>query len=142
MNSLNTIIVEGNVVQEPVMRETPKGTHVCTFSLMTIRSYKKDDSYEKEISFFEVETWAKLAELCMKNVSKGRGVRVVGRLKQSRWEGTDGKKRAKIGIIAEHVEFKPMFLQKDGDKGESVEKAAPSKIAESALISAEEALVF
>ncbi len=138
MNSLNTIIVEGNVVQEPVMRETPKGTHVCTFSLMTVRSYKKDDSYEKEISFFEIETWAKLADATIKNVSKGRGVRVVGRLKQSRWESEDGKKHAKIGIIAEHVEFKPMFLQKDGETSSK----ASSKVAESALISAEEALVF
>ncbi len=139
MNSLNTIIVEGNVVQEPVMRETAKGTHICIFSLMTVRSYKKDDGYEKEVSFFEVETWAKLAELCMKNVAKGRGVRVVGRLKQNRWDGADGKKHAKIGIVAEHVEFKPMFLQKDGEKEAP---KAKEKVAESALISAEEALVF
>ncbi len=139
MNSLNTIIVEGSVVQEPVMRETPKGTHICTFSLMTVRAYKKDDNYEREVSFFEVETWAKLAELCMKNVAKGRGVRVVGRLKQSRWDGTDGKKHAKIGIVAEHVEFKPMFMQKENEKASAKEKEA---IPESALISAEEALVF
>ncbi len=137
MNSLNTIIVEGNVVQEPVMRTTTKGTKICIFSLMTVRSYKKDDSYEREVSFFEVETWAKLAELSIKNVSKGRGVRVVGRLKQNRWESDDGKKHAKIGIVAEHVEFKPMFLQKEGEK-----ENTKAKVSESALISAEEALVF
>jgi single-strand DNA-binding protein len=38
---------------------------------------------------------------------KGRSVRVVGRLKQERWNDTDGKARAKIAIIAEHVEFRP-----------------------------------
>ncbi len=142
MNSLNTIIVEGNVVQEPVMRETTKGTHICTFSLMTVRAYKKDEDYEKEISFFEVETWTKLADICMKNASKGRGVRVVGRLKQSRWEGNDGKKHAKIGIVAEHVEFKPIFQQKDGTKNSSAANKKEEPVAESALISAEEALVF
>ncbi len=139
MNSLNTIIVEGNVVQEPVLRTTTKGTHICIFSLMTIRTFKKDDAYEKEISFFEVETWAKLADICIKNASKGRGVRVVGRLKQNRWEDDAGKKHAKIGIVAEHVEFKPQFQQKDAEKETA---KASSKVAESALISAEEALVF
>ncbi len=139
MNSLNTIIVEGSVVQEPVMKETAKGTHVCTFSVMTVRTYKKDEAYEKEISFFDVDAWGKLAELSMKHTAKGRGIRVVGRLKQNRWVSTDGKKHAKIGIIAEHIEFKPMFLQKDSDKEATKE---PSKVSESALISAEEALVF
>jgi single-strand DNA-binding protein len=34
-------------------------------------------------------------------------VRVVGRLKQDRWTGTDGKPRSAVKIVAEHVEFKP-----------------------------------
>jgi single-strand DNA-binding protein len=34
-------------------------------------------------------------------------VRVVGRLKQERWTGPDGKAQAKILIVAEHVEFRP-----------------------------------
>jgi single-strand DNA-binding protein len=40
---------------------------------------------------------------------KGRGVRVVGRLKQDRWTGNDGKQHSKIAIVAEHVEFRPEF---------------------------------
>lgn len=91
------------------MKETSQGTFVCTFSLMSIRAYKKNDDYEKEVSFFDVDVWGKLAEVCVKNTSKGRGVRVVGRLKQSRWVGEDGTNRAKITIVAEHVEFKPVF---------------------------------
>lgn len=109
MNSLNTIIVEGNVVREPTIKETAKGTLVGTFALMSIRAYKKNDGYEKEISFFDVDVWGKLAEICVQNTSKGRGVRVVGRLKQSRWVGEDGKNHSKIAIVAEHVEFKPLF---------------------------------
>jgi len=64
---------------------------------------------EKEVSFFDVETWAKLAEACNEKGKKGRGVRVVGRLKQDRWNDNEGKQRAKVVIVAEHVEFRPEF---------------------------------
>ncbi|MGI5174221.1 single-stranded DNA-binding protein [Treponema sp. OMZ 840] len=122
MNSLNSIILEGNVVQEPVLRETAKGTQVCTFSVMCMRTYKQDDSYEKEISFFDIDAWGKLAELSIKNGVKGRGVRVVGRLKQSRWVDSEEKNRSKITIVAEHIEFKPLFKKVQSEKSE--EKAA------------------
>ena len=36
-------------------------------------------------------------------------MRVVGRLKQDRWVGTDGKHYSKIKVLAEHIEFKPLF---------------------------------
>ena len=39
------------------------------------------------------------------NLTKGRGVRVVGRLKQDRWQ-QNGQSRSRIVIVAEHVEFK------------------------------------
>jgi single-strand DNA-binding protein len=34
---------------------------------------------------------------------------VVGRLKQSRWTGNDGKQNSRVSIVAEHVEFRPEF---------------------------------
>lgn len=137
MDSLNTIIVEGSVVKEPLMKTTPKGTQVCTFSIMTTRSFKKDDNYEKEVSFFDVDAWGKLATSCEKNLHKGRGIRVVGRVKQNRWEGTDGKKFAKVNIVAEHIEFRPMFLENKNKQSNET-----TQLAQSALMAAEEALVF
>jgi len=109
MNSLNSIILEGNIVQEPVLRETAKGTAVCTFSIMCTRTYRQDEGFEKEVSFFNIDVWGKQAELTAKNGTKGRGVRVVGRLKQSRWVDSEEKNRSKITVVAEHIEFKPVF---------------------------------
>lgn len=99
MNSLNSILIEGNVVRDPTLKETPRGSIVCNFSIASNRFYKQDDQFEQETSFFEVESWAKLAEACEKNCGKGRGVRVVGRLKQDRWTGTDGKNYSKIKVL-------------------------------------------
>lgn len=114
MNSLNSILLEGNMVREPLLRSTTKGTQVCSFSLASNRFYKQESGLEKEVSFFDVETWAKLAEACYSQGRKGRGVRVVGRLKQDRWTGTDGKARSKVTIVAEHVEFRPDFKRDNG----------------------------
>ena len=48
-------------------------------------------------------------------LQKGRGVRVVGRLKQDRWADQEGKNHDRVKIVAEHVEFKPVFNKKAGD---------------------------
>jgi single-strand DNA-binding protein len=109
MNNLNSILIEGNLVRDPLLRSTPKGTQICVMSLASNRYYKQDSGFEREVSFFSVETWAKLAEACYAKGKKGRGVRVVGRLKQSRWSDPDGKPRSRISIVAEHVEFRPEF---------------------------------
>ena len=119
MNNLNSILIEGNLVRDPLLRSTPRGTQVCTMSLASNRFKKQDTGYEKEVSFFDVETWSRLAETCYAMGKKGRGVRVVGRLKQDRWNSADGKAHSRITIVAEHVEFRPEFKKEakpDGDE--------------------------
>jgi single-strand DNA-binding protein len=121
MNNLNSILIEGNLVRDPLYRTTPKGTHVCTFTLASNRYFKQDSGFEKEVGFFDVETWSRLADTCYNQGRKGRGVRVVGRLKQDRWNGTDGKPRTKVSIVAEHVEFRPESWGEENRKDASSE---------------------
>jgi single-strand DNA-binding protein len=117
MNNLNTIMVEGNLVRDPELKHTPKGTAVCTFSIATNRFFKIEDGFEKEVSFFDVTSWSQCAERCKRKLRKGYGVRISGRLKQDRWKGMDGKNRSKIYIIAQTVDFKPVF-SKDKEKAD------------------------
>lgn len=105
MNSLNSILLEGNLIRDPEVSNTPKGTAVCKFTIASNRFYKQDDKYHEEVSFFDVTTWTQLAEVCSQYLKKGRGVRVIGRLKQDRWKGNDGKNKSKIYVIADAVEF-------------------------------------
>jgi single-strand DNA-binding protein len=127
MNNLNSILIEGNLVREPLLRATPKGTSVCTFRLASNRYFKQDAGYEKEVSFFDVQTWSRLADACYNLGKKGRGVRVVGRLKEDRWSSSDGKPHSKVTIVAEHVEFRPMIKKED-------EKTAAATIAENTAL--------
>jgi len=106
MNNLNSVLIEGNMVRDPLVRSTPKGTQVCNFSIASNRYYRQDSNMEKEVGFFDIEAWGKLADACSSQGRKGRGVRVVGRLKQDRWTGSDGKSHNKVAIVAEHVEYR------------------------------------
>jgi single-strand DNA-binding protein len=96
MNNLNSILIEGNLIRDAELRVTPKGTTVCTFPIASNRYFKQNTGMEKEVSFFNIEAWAKLAEAAGNMGRKGRPVRVVGRLKQERWQGADGKPQTAI----------------------------------------------
>jgi single-strand DNA-binding protein len=123
MNNLNSILIEGNLVRNPDSKFTGKGTQLCTFSLASSRFFKGESGLEKEVSFFDVETWGKLAERCNELGEKGRRVRVVGRLRQDRWADREGKARSKIIVVAEHVEFHPMQSHElHKNAGEEIER--------------------
>ncbi|MFP4153433.1 MAG: single-stranded DNA-binding protein [Alkalispirochaeta sp.] len=121
MNDLNSILMEGNLTRDPVLSTTPQGRSVCNFSMGSHQLYKKDDEQRKETSFFDVEVWSKLGENCAEYLRKGRGVRVVGRLKQDRWKDGEGRPRSRVKIVAEHVEFRPMKKNPSEDDTEAGE---------------------
>ncbi|PKL06260.1 MAG: single-stranded DNA-binding protein [Spirochaetae bacterium HGW-Spirochaetae-9] len=132
MNSLNSILVEGNLVKDPNTKTLPSGSQVCDFTLATNRIYKNgEEGFEKEVSYFDIEAWSRLGTACSQNLKKGRGVRVVGRLKQDRWVDPEGKQKARVKIVAEHVEFKTIKPE-----GKATDEALPAaQEAEEAVVS-------
>jgi single-strand DNA-binding protein len=109
MNPINNILIEGNACRDPELKHSKTGADICKISLAVDRYYKSNDGFEKEVSFFDVETFGLLAKTCAEKCRKGVGLRVVGRLRQSRWTGSDGVNRSNVVIIAEHVEFRQRY---------------------------------
>ncbi|MCK5154859.1 MAG: single-stranded DNA-binding protein [Spirochaetales bacterium] len=138
MNNLNSVIIEGNLTRDPEQVTTPKGTPVCKFTIATNRYFKSGEQQQQqqEVSFFAVETWAKLAGSCSTYLEKGRGVRVVGRLKQERWVSADEKKHERVVLVAEHVEFKPQSNR--NIKKDEISIAEKSNEGEAVIFAAEE----
>jgi len=56
-------------------------------------------------TFVNIETWEKTADNCAKYLSKGSPVLVEGRLAISSWEDDDGKKKSRMFVVGNSVEF-------------------------------------
>ncbi len=127
MKQMNQIIIEGNVVRDPVSKVTTGGTAFCQWTIAVDRYYKdKDGNFTQEVGFYDIEVWGeKFTSIVIENATKGRGVRVVGRLKQDRWKTEDGQSRSKITIVAEHIDFRPFFSKEKSSTETQKETAAP-----------------
>jgi len=107
MNNLNTVLIEGNLTRDPKEVVFAADHEMCRFSIANNRYYmKKGSGWQTDTSFFIVEVYGSASRACMQHLRKGRGVRVVGRLKQNTWK-EGGVPREFVTIIAEHIEFQP-----------------------------------
>ena len=107
MASFNQVTLLGNLTRDPQLRYTPQGVAVCEVSLAVNRKYvRKTGDKVDEVAFVDITCWSRLAEISAEFLKKGRGVLVAGHLTQDRWEeeGT-GKKRSKLRVVAETLEF-------------------------------------
>jgi single-strand DNA-binding protein len=112
--SVNKVMLIGNMVHDPELKFLPSGAACCEFALALNNSYtKKDGQKVEEVCYADVTCWQKLAEIVAEHCKKGKQVFVEGRLKQDRWE-KDGKKFSRLKIQAEQV----VFLGKKGEAPE------------------------
>lgn len=102
---LNQIMLDGNIVKDTDYFESPVPHARSTIATEWV--YKDaDGERHKEVYYCDIDSFGGLSEMMGEYGKKGRGIRVVGRLKQNRWKDEDGNCRSPC-IIAEHVEFKP-----------------------------------
>ena len=100
MNDLNSIILEGKVVEKPMFDDTGKLVSAL-FPISVRRTFKTSNDETLEESYkFDIETYGELAKACNKYCNLNRGVRVVGRL---------AEREGKVSVVAEHIEFKPQI---------------------------------
>ena len=108
MSNLNCSIIEGHLVRAAESSYFRDGTPYCNFSIANNESYKKQDgTWENIPSYFDCTMKGKYAEVMAKHLLKGRGVRVVGRLKQQRWE-KDGQKFSRVVIKVQELYLSPL----------------------------------
>lgn len=101
MASFNQVVLLGYLTRDPELRYTPSNMATAAFGIGVNEKRKDKD----EVSFFDIETWDKVAENCSTYLKKGSLVLISGRLKQDRWEDEHGDKKNKIKIIANTVQF-------------------------------------
>ena len=109
MANLNKVMLIGNLTRDPELRYTPKGTAVADIGMAINRVWNNDAGQkQEETTFVDVTLWGRQAELAEKYLGKGRGVYIEGRLQLDSWDDKEtGKKRSKLKVVGENLQFLP-----------------------------------
>ena len=105
MPSFNKVILMGNMVADPELRQTPSGLSVCTFSIAVQRRFSRAQENEKTTDFFTVNAWDKNAEFVCRYFKKGNPVLVCGSLQTRNWVDQQGQKRYATEVRADEITF-------------------------------------
>ena len=96
----------GNLTKDVELKYTASGAAVANFGLAVNRTYTNSDGEKtEEVCFIDMVAWNRLAEVAGEYLSKGSPVFVEGRLQMDSWEDQDGKKRSKLKVIAQNIQF-------------------------------------
>jgi single-strand DNA-binding protein len=102
MSNTNHVIVTGNLTRAPELRTVgANSTPVCDFGLASNEKWKDGE----HANFFDGEVWGQLGVVVNEYCDKGKAVLVEGSLRYESWEDKEGKKRSKVKIKAQRVEF-------------------------------------
>lgn len=135
--SYHTIILVGNLGQDPEMRYTPSGQPVTNFSVAVSDNYTNSSGEKIERTIWvRVSVWGKQAEACNQYLKKGRKVLVEGRLVADAATGgprTYPRRDGTVGTSFEVNASTVRFLSTRGDEAggsAAVETSAQSPEAE------------
>ncbi len=102
-NSVNKVIIVGNLGQEPEARFTPSGTAVTNLSIATNESWKNQNGeFVDKTEWHRVVIYGKMAETASEFMHKGTMVYVEGRLQTREWEDQNQNKRKTTEIICDN----------------------------------------
>lgn len=92
---VNTVILIGNVGQDPEIRHIPGGDMVCTLSVATSEQWKDKQTGEtrEATEWHRCILWRRLAEIASEYVKKGSQIYIEGKLKTRKWQDKSGQDR-------------------------------------------------
>ena len=93
-NSVNKVILVGNLGQDPEARFTPQGTAVTNLSIATNETWKNQNGEPQDrTEWHRIVMYGKMAETAAEYMKKGQMVYVEGRLETNEWEDQNQVKR-------------------------------------------------
>lgn len=102
---LNLIVMMGRLTTVPEERQlSASGRKLARFTLAVDRSYTKPGE-ERQVDFFDVVVWEKLADIALKHCTKGQLIAVKGRMETKTYNDHYNVRRKAYTIIAENIYF-------------------------------------
>lgn len=105
---MNRVVLKGNVGADPKPIVTETGTKGVRFTMATTELIKKRDSEIKEdVIWHNIVAWNSRI-LSPDKIKKGTYIEVTGKLRYSRFKGSDGVERFFTEIVAQNITI-PQF---------------------------------
>ena len=104
MASFNKVILIGNLVEDPEIRQTPTGVPVTNFRIAVSRSYKRNEGGQ-DADFINIVAWRQTAEFVKRYFNKGKSILVCGSLQSRTWTDNNNQKRYTLEVVADEVSF-------------------------------------
>jgi single-strand DNA-binding protein len=127
MASLNRVSIIGYLGGDPDVRDVAGGLVVATVSIATTEAWKdrQTGARKEHTEWHRVVFFNKLAERAEEYLKKGAQVFVEGKLRTTKWTGTDQVERYTTEIIAS--EFKMLGKRDSGSNGgyQAAQSATP-----------------
>lgn len=123
MSNFNKVVLVGNLVSDPELKEIGDNNSVVRFRMAINRRYTtKSGEKKEETTYIDCEMWGSRAGVISEYLKKSDPILVEGHLKQENWENKDGEKRSKILVSIEDFEF--LSRRGGGDEQKTETKAA------------------
>jgi len=104
MASFNKVIMIGNLVADPELKQTPNGVSVTSFRIAVSRRFTRAGE-QPQADFFDIVAWRQTAEFVTRFFTKGRSILVSGSLQTRSWTDNNGAKRISYEIVADECAF-------------------------------------
>jgi single-strand DNA-binding protein len=104
MADINIVVLVGRLTRDVELKYTNTGYAIANMSIAVNRSYKKDDTWQEEASFFNAVLFGKRAEALAQYLVKGKQIGIQGELRQNKWE-QDGQPRSRVEIVINDIQL-------------------------------------
>lgn len=101
--AINTITVSGNVGKDAVLRVTPNGKHIASFSLPAKTGFGENE----KTSWLNCKMFGAMAEKLSAAVVKGAKVTVSGEFVVEEWTRQDGSNAQTPTILVRDIDLPP-----------------------------------
>ncbi|MBR6633469.1 MAG: single-stranded DNA-binding protein [Clostridia bacterium] len=124
MASFNKVILIGNLVDDPELKQTPNGVPVTNFRIAVSRRFQNKDG-QQDADFINVVCWRQSAEFVKRYFSKGRSILVCGSLQSRTWTDNNNQKRYALDVVADEVSFVDRKPDSQNASGNQMSAPAP-----------------
>ena len=111
MASFNKVILIGNLVADPEIKQTQSGISVCRFNIAVNRRFARangqdgQNAQQQTADFITIVAWRQQAEFVARYFKKGRPILVCGQLQSRSWTDQQNVRHYATEVVADDVTF-------------------------------------